>query len=64
MVAKAVAPVLSVTQNLELHKKSSNNDNQLVKVSYFWNQMSAPTFKASERCENLDFSRYGQKIIF
>ena len=44
MVAKIVPPVLSVTQNLELHKKSSNNDNQLVKVSYFLNQMSAPTF--------------------
>ena len=27
-----------VPQNLELHKKSSNNDNQLVKVSHFLNQ--------------------------
>ena len=44
MVAKVVPPVPSVTQNLDLHKKSSNNDNQLVKVSYFLNQMSAPTF--------------------
>ena len=41
---QSVPPVPSVTQNLELHKKSSNNDNQLVKVSYFLNQMSAPTF--------------------
>ena len=34
----------SVTQNLELHNNSSNNDNQLVKESSFLNQMSAPTF--------------------